>query len=394
MPKSWVVNESAVKDRLYNFLRVSQIVAHSKSRYLGAWPVEVTSQQFNNEVTDAFLPLTTLLILDEVSRHMVLPGHQEIIENVEESIIHYLDDTIETREPEGTIAHLPAWELANGRKARTLDADPPFNQWNLPNDLDNSAMAANWFLAAGVQDEFVTNFVHTAGNYRDTQRTVQAIPDDRWKSVNSGGFLTWAEPENVQGSRIIWGPNDVDCVVNLNVLAALGRYAKNRGEIPDKTRDGMEGACQLIHFALLQNKTSACAVYYERVSQFLIAYARANQFGISCLESSNELAKELAVREAKVILNRNEQNFTEIAEVIISLKKLFQPNERKSSRLDVDLIIKDLSHSLAGGVTSQGDVAYVSSKDSLFISGVSADKIWWSSRAFSSALALQSLALP
>lgn len=389
-----MVNESLVKDQLYNFVRVSQIVSHSKSRYLGAWPVEVTSPQFSHEETDSFLPLITLLILDEVSRYMVLPRHQEVIENVEESIIHYLDDAIETREPEGTIGHWPVWELSDGRKARTLDPAPPFNKWNLPNDLDNSAMAANWFLAAGVRNEFVTNFVHRAGDYRDTQRTAQAIPDDRWKSVNSGGFLTWAEPENVSGSRITWGSNDVDCIVNLNVLAALGRYAKNRGEVPEKTRDGMESACQLIHLALLQNKTNACAVYYERVSQFLIAYARANQFGISCLESSNGLAKELAVREAQVILNRNEKNFTEIAEVIISLKQLFQPSERESSGLDVDLVIEELTQSLIGGVTSQGDVAYVPSKDSLFTSGVSTDRIWWSSQAFSSALALQSLALP
>jgi hypothetical protein len=325
---------------------------------------------------------------------MVLPRHQEVIENVEESIIHYLDDAIETCEPEGTIAHWPLWTLSDGREARTLDPDPPFNKWNLPNDLDNSAMAASWFLAAGMKNEFVTNFVHTAGDYRDTQRTAQAVPDDRWKSVNSGGFLTWAEAENVPGSRIIWGQNDVDCVVNLNVLAALGRYAKNRGEIPDKTRDGMESACQLIHLALLQNKTDACLVYYERVSQFLIAYAQASQFEISCLESSNDLAKELAVREAQVILNRNGKNFTEIAEVIISLKKLFRPSERESSGPGVCLLIEELTQSLIGGVTSQGDIAYVSSKDSLFTSGVSGDKFWWSSRAFSSALALQSLALP
>jgi hypothetical protein len=382
-----------INEKLYRYVVNQQIKNHENSRYIGAWEVTTNfSEVLTCQETDSFFSVLTLLILNDISKFKHLPHQEEVEKLTEKSLAQYLGDTKRTHEPAGTIGFWPLALQLGKRGMRTIEHCRPYEQLNLPNDLDTSAVAAAWFINKGVQKDFVDSFIHTVGAYRDIARKPFAGAHPHAAPLNSGAFLVYPEPELTPISRISWGSNDVDCVVNLNILTAIGLYThSNSGKVPEVTQQGVQSACNWVTSVLIHERTDSCAIYYERTSQFLIAYARAYQGGISCLKDSLEMARSLVVREARSVLEKSKQNPTENAEILVALKKLYAPQERKNG--DLFAIQSALTKKILSQVLIEENSAHIESPDRLFIDGYTPGTVFWTSPSFSTVLALQALAI-
>lgn len=393
-----VQGTSELEAKLYQSIFDDQIRAHSNKRYVGGWPVLVHVKAYGIPLkvkeTDLFLPIMTSNALLEVSSHRDLPNLQRLMDGSRIQLNHYLQDAETTKEPEGTVAFWPLWKMKDGTYRRSMSTKKPYDGMNLPGDLDDASQAAAWFMMTNSNQKFVDGFVRSAGEFRDIGRPKQARYDNRWKKVNSGAFMTWAESETASGTRLTWDVNDVECVVNLNVLYTLGKYEQRGGRLPAKTRAGKESACRLVQEALERNNEVQCQIYYSRASQFLVAYARARAAEVDCLSPSAELARKLAIKEAQAILagGKKRKNTTEMAEVLIALKTLFTKKERDDIERLSELETK-LQEKMIASLDVRSKTARVKSADSLFSMGPVKDSPWWESRAFSAALVLQSLVI-
>ena len=194
--------------------------------------------------------------------------------------------------------------------SRFLPADDPRRQWNsffnnptvnpwgaeslvnIPNDADDTALAlAGAYLYENLASApFALNEISqqsatfermTEGfsRYRD-EGARREDGRDRWKGGASGAFLTWLKEDT-------WGPeafahpergvmplgvNNVDCVVNSNVLFALGvRGAKDA--------PGFAGAEQLVIKAIHTKAWPKCGLYYPQNMIFPYTASRAYREG-------------------------------------------------------------------------------------------------------------------
>ena len=375
--------------QLYAWLRAAQSSSPDPYRS-GAWPSTVHFPVLSFDERTAFISLGVLLSLEDVSRHAGLPGFDALAAAAGRQLAAFEADARETSEPAGTLAWWPVVRASGGRKLRTHASwTAPF--FHIPGDFDDSALAAAWYALRGQRKDFVEGFARTAGGFRDVERREQAPSDARWKELNSGAFLTWAEPELVPGGRIFTAVNDVDCVVNLNVLAALGAHERAGGRLPFPAWHGKQAACKLVGKAIAEEKTASCAMYYTRSSQFLYAYARAADQPVDCLRSSSAAAAALAVREAAAALSRDARNPTEASELIVALKKLFPPEKRTPQAASA---ISGLTARLRESISADGAGARVASADSLCTTNFKGTILWWSSPAYGTALALQALVDP
>ena len=376
--------------KLFNFVKETQIQAHTNPRYIGSWHVSVSFRGIAACVqTDSFFPTFTAIILNGLANELAPQYIAPLTLQVEKLLELYLGDAARTAEPAGTIAYWPLEKFPSGKEARTVRNCAPYFSVSLPNDLDSSAAAATFFLNRGIKSSFVTDFMRTIGLFRDLRREPHKNRTVTGQNfVNTGAFLTWAEPEFTQGSRIIWGSNDVDCVVNLNILGAVGLHRENGGLVPEETQFGVEAACRFVEDVLTHGKTSQCSIYYDRTSQFLIAWARANQVGTSCLSKMLPAVRILALDEAKRVLKNSRKNPTEIAEILTALKKVHPIKSDRS--LSVNKTINALTEALMSQITLEGSFAFINSKDSVTRDAL---KFPYHSRAYSSVLALQALLL-
>jgi hypothetical protein len=136
--------------------------------------------------------------------------------------------------------------------------------------------------------------------YRDQNRPVPHFYNARYRTRNTGAFLTWLHPEQVLRPKsyipstrrpyLPFGQNDVDCVVNTNVLHALAQYS-------ELDTPGVEDACEFLHWAFLTGRSRTCGVYYPSPYNAHYTLAKAFQAGASCL-------KPAALIAAQEILNQ------------------------------------------------------------------------------------------
>jgi hypothetical protein len=384
--------------KLWNYIKEQQVGHHKNVRYIGGWPTysRIKRTFFRFKESNSFLPAQLLIALSEVDQSYTLPGVQEVLKRANQNFDRYLDDAILTNEPAGTISYWPLLRTKKGKQIRSFTTRMPF-RWikalNLPNDLDASSQAFMWFYLSGQHSDYLDSFAKTVGDYLDIDRSVIHKNDRKWKGEESSGILTWAEPDRVDNSksRIYAGVNDVDCVVNLNVLTALSTYQNKIAPVAAKSQYGMEASCRLLNHAVKEGRTNRCAVWYDRHSQFYSSYAKAVVAGTSCLDHSLPLAKSKVLKMATYLLsNKGRGRYTEIAEYISIIKRLWPPADRD---LSTDRLLIELKKKLIRGIKIKGNQAYVKSKDSLFTAKVFGLRANWYSKSYSTMLALEALLL-
>lgn len=156
---------------------------------------------------------------------------------------------------------------------------------NIPNDMDDTATAVAFELVyrrhgelAGVEDGLIEDAaLDSFQRFRDLDR-VREDGSDAWKGRDTGAFLTWLKREN---GPVFTEPdlgvipreaNNVDCVVNANVLLALGLAGKT--QMP-----GFGDAAHLMTRAITEHAWPECGLYYPQRMMFPYTLSRAYRDG-------------------------------------------------------------------------------------------------------------------
>jgi hypothetical protein len=386
----------SLESKMWNFIKDTQIRDNKIIRTKGGWPSfsRFKGTNIHSPESNSFVTTQLLVALNNVENNYEFPGFQAASIEANHFFDLYLEDTKRTHEPDGTIAYWPLLETPSGKLIRSFSTKFPYRNlkpFNVPNDLDASANFFMWLYKNNTHSDYLASFEKTAGFYLDSKRQVEYKNDHNWKATDSGAFLTWVDDEKINSpkSRIYNGVNDVDCVVNLNILSALLTYKNHIGNLSSETASGLSASCKLINKAVFAKKTNVCAVWYDRSSQFYTAYAKAYtaQENINCLNNSLEVARRDILNLSKI----DTKNYTQIAEFISVIKKLWKPAERP---LEVSSLLLQLENRLRQGISVENNHAYIKSTDSLFIAKLGILTIEWYSPQFETAVALEALLLP
>jgi len=382
-----------IEARLYQYIAANQVEASVANRFRGGWLIysKLNGAVFSHE-PNSYLTAKQMLLLQEVGWRFELPNLAEVEGRASANLMPFLFDSSYTGEPGGTISFWPIQDYTTGRRGVHPGISALLPIANIPNDFDSSSFAALWFLTIRQQSDFVRAFVTSAGFYRDVGRPDSHGNNLRWKRLNSGAFLTWADPDHTVSphSRIPNGVNNVDCVVNLNMLSALSQYRRQALPMPPVTDRGVNSTCRLVVEAIRSGAVPECSYYYDRASQFWWAYAQALANGASCLESVVKPVRwRLLIRALEVArAHQASSNGTEVAEILGALKQLYPPVTRPERIVDV---VNRLEAILRGMVDDEGKLV---TEDSISLSRGFGMSLEWFAPAHSSALALFALTIP
>lgn len=389
-----------LESKMWNYLIETQITNNNTIRTKGSWPSysRFHGTSVHSLESNSFVTTQLLLALLEINKNYELPNSDLVYIKANQFLNTFIEDSITTNEPAGTIAYWPLIETPSGKWIRSFSAKIPYRNlkvFNVPNDLDASANLFLWYLKTNQNSNYLNGFIKTVGKYIDTDRE-QIYPNDmNWKNNNSGAFLTWAEPDrNIKyDSRIFKGINDVDCVVNLNILTALFS-ARNFGqELSESTTQTVKDSCRLINETVNKNLINKCGVWYDRPSQFFTAYSKtfsAQKNENDCLSQSSTRAHKKLIELATLSLSKKE-NLTETAEYLSSIKRMWPKNYRDKI---INTLIIFLDLKLRNSIIEESNTAYLNNTESLFIAKIGPIKVEWYSKEFSTALTLQSILMP
>lgn len=152
-----------------------------------------------------------------------------------------------------------------------------------------------------------TETLKTLNLYRDVNRDPHLYNRLNGGVKNSGAYMTWLWDENApsssffksmndsykHGYRIVFGRNDVDCVVNANVLRLL-TLTENTSE------EGYKKSCEFLNQSILQTKALVsqakyCGLYYPNTFGALYSISNVYKAGASCLEKSSTTALKMII---------------------------------------------------------------------------------------------------
>lgn len=188
---------------------------------------------------------------------------------------------------------------------------------NIPNDADTTSSTylalanANKILSESVgqplkpQSDFKLpeGALQAFSEFRDVKRKPHYY--DRFLQVkSSGAYLTWFyDEENPEmpgllskpdkGSRIPFGKNDVDCVVNANVLRLLTVTQNTKAP-------GYESSCQLLNENILNDQQAQCGIYYPNAYGVYFSISNAYKAGAQCLEASRDHALAFLMQTQRI----------------------------------------------------------------------------------------------
>ncbi|MCF8357470.1 MAG: hypothetical protein K9H26_01840 [Prolixibacteraceae bacterium] len=177
---------------------------------------------------------------------------------------------------------------------------------NVPNDADDTSLAVamqklycleksrNNPKRFAAEACFVdTNALYLMSEFLDKNRT---MADDRntWIGKNTGAYLTWLKSEdeptfnNCETGVIPLGVNNVDCVLNANVLFAMG--LNNLTSLP-----GYEETVKLLHRVVKEKRWHEAGLYYPQYMIFPYCISRAYRDGKIDHPLMNEAMKMLLI---------------------------------------------------------------------------------------------------
>ncbi|NRA46205.1 MAG: hypothetical protein HRU09_14725 [Oligoflexales bacterium] len=155
---------------------------------------------------------------------------------------------------------------------------------NIPADADDTAVALAHFQVFGPEQAPIelSTLSQSLLSWRDLGRSKED-GRDQWKEGESGAFLTWLKDENLDRDHRFLEPelgvmplgvNNVDCVVNANVLFALGLAKLGR-----EADESITASSQLMLKAAAGKHWPQCGLYYPQKMLFPYAISRAYRDG-------------------------------------------------------------------------------------------------------------------
>ena len=393
----WARELPPLEQKLYNYIKKSQIKKHDISRYIGTWPSYPKYSGARVEIpeSNSFMTLQTIVLLKQVSRNYKLNDIEDIFSLADKQIQNYVDDAKKTDELKGTISFWPLIKTDDGKYIRSFDTkwyNSSMRILDIGNDFDTSSQAFSWFYISNTHKEFLDNFVNSVAIHVDKDREEEHFSNYKWKTKDTGAFLTWAEEEAPKKpiNRIMDLVNDVDCVVNLNILTALSNYENHIDSLPLKTQVARDKSCTLIKEVIKNNNEDICGTWYTRKSHFYLAFSKAYTSDTFCIADEKNIVLKRAKRKARELLKHPRlKAYTEIAEYIIIIKDL-----TKNRTYLTKILLDDLEKELKKGIVEKDAYAYLPSRHSLF--GGQAFKYFhfnWYGRANATALALRALSM-
>jgi hypothetical protein len=360
---------------LFRFISQSQLSEGSDERAYGMWPIHVYARNLMLEPfveTDFFMPLKTLLSLKRTGSKINLPE----MANIEDALLHqaeqYIADTELSGRTEGSVCFWPYRQTPSGESLHNFSVDENVLSWfddvDLPNDLDTSSRLFRWLLTKDPAHPFISNFIKAAFNNFDSSH---------------GGFNTW-----VHNTREAL-PNNIDCVVNMNVIGALAYYKDQfQQSFNDNQLAHYDAACRSINEQFVSNQINECSAYYDRISEIALSFALAVNDGADCLLASKPIIRNHLVTEAERLLARDDASASALAEVALAVHYLAQNDQELKQAWQTILVL--LVEKLRAQIVTVDAYSFVKG-DSVFIGEFSKDIFDWHSDSYSTALALEAL---
>ena len=153
--------------------------------------------------------------------------------------------------------------------------------------------------------------LNTFERFRDLRRDPHPYNRLNGGVKNSGAYMTWLWDENAESSsffksmndspkkgyRIVFGRNDVDCVVNANVLRLMS-LTNNQNQ------NGYADSCKLLNESItksrnFESQAKFCGLYYPNTYGAIYSISNAYNAGATCLNQSRARALELIVSSQK-----------------------------------------------------------------------------------------------
>jgi len=241
-------------------------------------------------------------------------------------------------------------------------------------------------------------------DFRDVNRSPH--PYNRsFGMKDTGAYLTWLWDEKAESSsffksmsdkpnkgyRIVFGRNDVDCVVNANVLRLL-TLTNNQAQ------EGYANSCELLNSVILKEKTKFCGVYYPNTFIPLYTISNAYKAGASCLNKSRNEA-------INFILNRqngdgswtNDEGIgreDRVQSTALALNALFNYVDKNKDKdvPNLDSAVKQaVRFLLSQAKTKSGDQTYWPGEVFFSGSAMARNTLLWRSDAYTTSLVLLSL---
>lgn len=358
-------------------------------------PTAFATSSIVNIVSEAYLLNPKLQVIPSIIEKAI-PS----LEGYREGDVFYYYPVVDFKEFQGQKFHAPRDPRYVPRKMLQFAMVPP--------DADTTSVS---FTALAFADQIqnqkpMSSFkvpdatLKTFSDFRDVGRSPHIY--NRLTGVKkSGAFLTWLWDEKaktssffnsmkhkpIKGYRIVFGTNDVDCVVNANVLRLLTLTS-------NQNQEGYGSSCQLLNSAILESRTDSCGVYYPNTYNPLYTISAAYKAGASCLNESRDQAVEF-------LLSRQNEDGSWSNEPGIGREDRVQSTAWALSALLNYVDIRDrryfytvqsaVHYLLSQAKTKSGDQTYW--RGEVFFSGSAAARntLLWRSNSYTTAMVLLSL---
>lgn len=278
------------------------------------------------------------------------------------------------------------------------------NYTNIYNDADDTAAGyLAYFLSNQIKDSCKTNELEYFKNesfqnnfilYRDTgNRKTNWYNRKNGFNYRTGAYLTWFGPDRKPSNfftwffpyhfkqNILYGRNEIDCVVNANILRTL--YI-----IGDTTIAGIQESKKFLREVISKNKCQSCGVYYPTEFSFHYAMAKAISSGVT---GFNDLKEDLI---NQIIDKKNENGYwnsdieaNNIQSTLYALNTILLLNPNKKTINEVE---KSIRYIVDNMINEQTQIHW---KGGVFFSGGSAIRYEhvWISDAYTTCLAIEAL---
>jgi len=194
------------------------------------------------------------------------------------------------------------------------------------------------------------------------------------------GFFSWFFPHK-HTQNILYGRNEIDCIVNANVLRTL--YIKG-----DTLIAGINESKEFIRKSTLKNKCFTCGVYYPTEFSFHYSVAKAISSGVTGLED----VKQILIQQLQRTLKGGSVRYTEISDnnlqaTLYAVNALMYLDQSKETLESIRPAIEYIYLNMIG----EKDEAHW--MGGVFFSGGSAVRYLhvWRSDEFTTALALEAI---
>ncbi len=303
-----------------NYMAGQQFQEKNEFYIKGEWPVQMKAYFLPavlgigrlfakpTEEPTAFGTSSIINLLAEIN--IAKPGLQQIPKMVNDAVGSLL-----RYESDGVYSYYPFQQYkgtqVRGPMVKGYAPDIFLGLTNIPNDADTTSATYMALAYANSMNtgESISNFkvpektLNTFNTYRDVDRSAHYY---NWLDgiKNTGAFLTWFQnekdpnmPKGVtarpdKGTRIPFGKNDVDCVVNANVMRLL--QSTNNTEQP-----GFKDSCQLLNLVINKFKQRQCGIYYPNSYAVYFTISNVYKAGATCLEDSRATAVQFMIQTQK-----------------------------------------------------------------------------------------------